>query len=112
MKRDLTPPADSSLTVEPAQLPSSDQQLEQRVRLFLSGSNIPALRRLKVSVEGDTVMLAGQVNTYHEKQLAAEFTRRVAGVIHVIDLVEVRSYSPQSPMPRFGHWRPAASSVA
>ena len=90
----------------------ADEQLQQRVRLFLSTSSIPALRRIRVNVEADTVVLAGQVNSFYEKQLAAEFTRRVAGVIHVVDLIDVRSYAPQAPMTRFGHWRPAASSVA
>ena len=123
MQRDLSPRDNSSPSRPPAQSSGQsdeqvcsavtpDEQLQQRVRLFLANSNIPSLRRIKVSVDADTVVLAGQVNSFYERQLAVEFTRRVAGVIHVIDLIEVRGYAPQVPMTRFGHWRPATSSVA
>jgi len=72
-----------------------DDELEQRVRLFMATSNLPGLRHIAVKVDGSTVILSGQVNTFYEKQLAAKFSRRVAGVIHVLDDLEVRSYAPK-----------------
>jgi len=69
--------------------------LSQRVSLFLAASNIPALKHLSVEVDGDTVLLRGSVRTYYEKQLAAEFSRRVAGVIRLANLIEVRGYAPR-----------------
>jgi hypothetical protein len=73
---------------------SQDQELQQRVQLFLSTANVPALRHVQVQVDGDQVVLRGAVHTYYEKQLALEFSRRVAGVIHVVDEIEVPDYAP------------------
>ncbi len=69
--------------------------LSQRVRLFLIGSNVPGLRHIAVEVEGTTVTLRGAVRTFYEKQLAVRLCRRVAGVIQVIDLVEAVGYRPR-----------------
>ena len=52
--------------------------LEGRVRQFLSAANLPALRYIGVQVVGDSVVLSGCVRTFHEKQMATEFARRVA----------------------------------
>ena len=108
MKRDLQ--RRSQNTNSPARLPRPapaelDDDLAQRVRLFLASSNIPALRHLSVEVEKDTVLLRGQVQTYYEKQLAVEFSRRVAGVIRVVDWIEVRGYTPCLDGPHTDHWR-------
>jgi hypothetical protein len=72
-----------------------DEELRQRVQLFLLGSNLPNLRHLAVEVSGDTVILCGHVRTFYEKQLAIGLSRRVAGVIHIVDRIEVESYSPR-----------------
>ena len=72
-----------------------DGDLQQRVRLFLEASNLPGLRHIQVEVQDDTVILRGQVRTFYEKQLASRLSRRVAGVIHVVDSIEVRGYVPR-----------------
>ena len=82
---------------------SQEADLSQRVLLFLASSNVPGLRHVKVDVEGDTVILNGRVNSFYEKQLAAECSRRVAGVIHVVDLLEVCGYTPR---PQVGRGEP------
>ena len=82
---------------------SHEADLRQRVLLFLASSNVPGLRHVAVDVEGDTVILNGRVNSFYEKQLAAECSRRVAGVIHVVDLLEVSGYKPR---PRVGRGEP------
>lgn len=84
----------------------ADEELQQRVLLFLTGSNLPALRHLKVNVDGDTVTLRGQVQTFYEKQLAVEFSKRVAGVIRVVDAIDVRGYAPRLDVARKDPWRP------
>jgi osmotically-inducible protein OsmY len=63
--------------------------LRNRVELFLGAASITELRRLEVSVQQDTVVLQGRVHTFYHKQLAQEFTKRVAGVRHVQNLIEV-----------------------
>ena len=78
-----------------AAIPAAKDELSQRVRLFLNGSNVPGLRHVGVEVEGNTVTLRGAVRTFYEKQLAVRLCRRVAGVIQVIDLVEAVGYRPR-----------------
>ncbi len=73
------------------------EELRQRIRLFLAGSHIPGLRQVRVDLDGDTVVLQGEVGTYYEKQMAAQFASRVAGVIRVVDFVEVGAYVPPRP---------------
>jgi osmotically-inducible protein OsmY len=68
-----------------------DQQLERRVRNFLAQRSVPGLRRLAIEVDGTSVVLRGQVRSYYEKQLAVHCCRRVAGVIDVVDAIEVSS---------------------
>ena len=59
---------------------------------------------LHVEVDGDTVVVRGQVQTFYERQLAVEFSRRVAGVIRVADWIEVRGYTPRLDGPHTEHW--------
>lgn len=35
-------------------------------------------------------MLSESVRTFYEKQIATEFTRRVAGVVSVVNLIDVK----------------------
>ena len=71
----------------PAVAPSNE--LSRRVGLFLANANIPGLRRIRVDVDGDTVILFGRVRTFYERQVAVERSRRVAGVIQIEDQIEV-----------------------
>lgn len=64
-------------------------ELERRVKNFLAGRSIPSLRRLTVEVDGTSVQLRGMVRSYYEKQLAVHCCQRVAGVINVIDAIQV-----------------------
>jgi len=63
--------------------------LRNRVALFLGAASITEIRGLQVSVQQDTVVLQGRVHTFYHKQMAQEFTKRVAGVRNVRNLVEV-----------------------
>jgi osmotically-inducible protein OsmY len=74
----------------PAQ--QAEEDLLRRVKIFLAGRSMPALRRLKVTVEGNCVSLHGMVRTYYEKQLAVTCCQRVAGVINVVDGIEVENH--------------------
>lgn len=65
--------------------------LANRVKSFLAGRHFGPLRSLRVEVLGDTVLLAGTVSSFHERQVALECCKRVAGVRHVVDEVVVAS---------------------
>jgi osmotically-inducible protein OsmY len=69
--------------------PAADRDLEQRVINYLSGRHIPSLRRLAVDVNNGTVTLRGRVQSFYEKQLSQACCKRVAGVIHFVDRVDV-----------------------
>jgi osmotically-inducible protein OsmY len=68
--------------------PTSDVPLEQRVRLHLDSSGT-AFHSVVVAAESGTVTLTGTVTSFYAKQRAQEFTRRVPGVVFVINLIEV-----------------------
>lgn len=70
---------------------SEARELERRVKNFLAQRSIPGLRRLTVEVDGNSVLLRGRVRSYYEKQLAVNCCQRVAGVLNVIDWIEVIS---------------------
>ena len=69
----------------------ADRDLERRVTAFLADRNLPALRRLGVRSHRGVVTLRGQVRSFYEKQLGGQSARRVAGVIDVIDAIQVAS---------------------
>ena len=76
----------SDLTLKPNQ---ESLDLERRIRNFLASRNFPALRRLEISVSDGQAIISGMVSTYHEKQLATSCCQRVAGVLEVINQIEV-----------------------
>ena len=76
--------------------PDADRELSQRVHLFLSGSSQPVLRNLEVTARAGTIFLRGRVRSFYHRQLALEFTRRVAGVIQIVDELVVDERPPQA----------------
>ena len=70
---------------------AADIALRQRIEIFLAQRHIPALRQVRVEVRNGTVWLRGQVRTFYEKQLLQQCGRRVAGVIRLVDLVEIEA---------------------
>lgn len=68
-----------------------DRDLELRVANYLVGRQIQALRQVEVEADHGTVTLRGLVHSFHQKQLCLNCCRRVAGVVELIDQVEVVS---------------------
>jgi len=71
---------------------SQDLDLESRVLNYLLGYRMPALRSIEVEARNGVVTLRGSVPTYYQKQLALNCCRRVAGVVELIEEVDVASY--------------------
>jgi osmotically-inducible protein OsmY len=67
------------------------ESLAERVRLSVDRSRMHGLRLIDIDVDGDKVVLSGQVVTFHQKQLATAFARRVVGVAEVVNHLEVKS---------------------
>lgn len=66
-----------------------DRDLELRVTNYLFGRQVPALRQIEVEADNGTVTLRGSVHSFHHKQLCIHCCRRVAGVIELVDEVQV-----------------------
>ena len=67
----------------------SSCDLADRVTAFLHSRQRRPLQRITVRAKGGTVTLEGKVGTFYERQLCIECCRRVAGVIKLIDRIEV-----------------------
>jgi len=68
---------------------ADDRDLERRITVFLADRHVPGLRQLEVAATNGTVVLRGRVRSFYEKQLCQNVCRRVAGVVHVVDAVDV-----------------------
>jgi osmotically-inducible protein OsmY len=71
------------------QLDPADIDLKRRVVSYLVGRHVPGLRHLQVEAHNGTVTLRGRVHTFYEKQLCQNCCRRVAGVVNLVDNVDV-----------------------
>lgn len=68
---------------------TADSRLTRRVEAYLFTRSYPALRELEISAADGIVTITGTVSTFHQKQVAYQSCRRVAGVLDVTDLAEV-----------------------
>ena len=68
---------------------TADRQLERRIRNFLDGLSLPELRDLELEVRNGAAVITGRVRTFYEKQLATSCCQRVAGVLSVLNEVQV-----------------------
>lgn len=68
---------------------SDDAELKQRIVGYLEQRRYPAIRDLTISTDNGLVTLQGKLNSFYEKQLCLSTCQRVAGVIRIIDEVEV-----------------------
>jgi osmotically-inducible protein OsmY len=68
---------------------ATDEVLTDRIVHQLAGTNRASLRRLSVAVRAGEVTLRGSVGSFHEKQIAIQACRMLAGIERLIDAVEV-----------------------
>ena len=71
---------------------SADDELRARVLRFLAERRRDSLTQLRVEVRGGVVTLRGRVETFYEKQLSFLCAQHVAGVLHLIDAIEVAGW--------------------
>jgi hypothetical protein len=71
-----------------------DRELERRITSFLAGRHVPGLRSLEVHARNGVVTVRGRVMTFYEKQLCNQCCRRVAGVLQLINEVDVIGTMP------------------
>ena len=78
-------------STERIRLDYSDDDIRQRVATFLNSRHFPAFRDLRVNVEHGVVTLEGSVSSFHEKQVALNACQRVAGVLTLVDEINVQA---------------------
>ena len=66
-----------------------DDDVLWRVESYLGSKHFPAFRALKVMVNKGVVTISGKVDNFHERQVALNCCRRVAGVRNLIDQIQV-----------------------
>jgi len=80
-------PTAVSAEIRPPLLAADD--LKRRVKNFFWQSRRPALQRVTIEVDNGIVTLSGRMPSFHTRQLCVSFCRRVAGVIRVVDKMDV-----------------------
>ena len=66
-----------------------DDEVQQRVVNFLYSSHFPAFRLLDVAVHSGAVTVRGKVSSFYEKQVAMTTCQNVAGVMVLVDEIDV-----------------------
>jgi len=79
------------MTETGSQLGSHD--LERRVVSFLAQKHRSSLRAVSVEVNGGTVVLRGELPSFYDKQLCLSVCQRVAGVVRLVDQLDVANVS-------------------
>lgn len=69
---------------------SADEMLKRRLVNFLHERQVPEAHALHVQSHVGTIVVSGKLKSRHDKWLCLECCRRVAGVIKLIDQLEVR----------------------
>ena len=92
----MPPKASTAIETVPADALYADQDgktddadLKRRVESFLFERHRAALRTVEVDVLHGAVVLQGRVNTFYEKQICLNCCQRVAGVLKLVDEIEV-----------------------
>lgn len=75
----------------------SDQDLQHRVALFVQQRRLTSGVQLSVSAHRGVITLKGSVPTFHQRQLLISYSQHVAGVVQVIDDLEVDPESQLAP---------------
>ena len=66
-----------------------DQDVLSRVESYLDSRHFRGFRDLHVEVTSGIVTISGKVDNFHERQVAVNSCRRVAGVMELVDEIEV-----------------------
>ncbi len=72
----------------------SDADVGQRVCSYLNSKHFPRFRDLTVEVARGVVTLTGRLDSFHERQVALNSCRRVAGVLELVDAITVADPVP------------------
>jgi osmotically-inducible protein OsmY len=66
-----------------------DDEVKKRVVNFLHTSHFPVFRNFDVQVDSGEVTVRGRVDSFYEKQIAMTTCQNVAGVMAIVDQIDV-----------------------
>ena len=66
---------------------------------YLLGYKMPSLRQIQVASNNGTVTIRGKVTSFYQRQLCINCSRRVAGVVRLIDELTVLPPSERKATP-------------
>jgi len=69
--------------------PANDHELERQVFGFLRSLDLSAARRVTVEAAEGVLTLRGRVRTYYARQTFIQCSRRIPGVVTVVDELRV-----------------------
>ena len=72
-----------------AEQAEKSSELVRRIENYLFQRNPQIVDTVRVAVDGDDVVLSGNVTSFHHRQLCIHTCQRVAGVIRIVDRIEV-----------------------
>jgi len=73
--------------------------LRQRIMRFLRSRGLESLHEVHVDVDRGIVFLRGTIPTSHDRWLCDTCARRVAGVIRLVDELQVEEHADSRPRP-------------
>ena len=76
---------------------NTDSELEHRLANFLHQRGVPGGNSVRLDAQGGVVAVSGELPTRYAKWLCIECCRRVAGVIKVIDNMQIHSAVAELP---------------
>lgn len=78
-----------SSTVALLREPTNDELLARRIKNFVLSKSSPTNSTFRVRVDNGVATVSGQVRSFYQKQLWVHGVKRVAGVLRVVDDIEV-----------------------
>ena len=75
--------------ISPSRDCEADVDLEHRLANFLEGRHVPEREAVHIEAHGGTVVIRGRLTSTHARWLCVECCRHVAGVIRLVDQLEL-----------------------
>jgi len=76
---------------------STDIELVHRLANFLSQQHVPDVDCVRLDARGGVLVVSGALTSHHAKWLCIECCRRVAGVVAIVDHLDVAAASVKFP---------------
>jgi osmotically-inducible protein OsmY len=87
-------PAPAPASTNPPERPGSSRLAQEVQQVLARSSSLSSPNNIQVGIEGDAVVLRGEVSDDHERRLAANLARLTPGVRDVRNQLRIRTAPP------------------